>query len=106
MGLVTRLLACALAVGGLLSWAACLPVEASRPVEVALSGNRFRAQRGDARVETGQDFRPVPPGSMLMTAPVLVPGQPAWVTVRSPTGRRLAGVSVLVNDVPHETDGA
>lgn len=49
--------------------------------------------------------KPAPQGCKLYAAPALVPGKSAWVTVEDAEGRPQANVSVLVDDVAHDTNG-
>src|SRR5262249_4078037 len=110
MRLVTSVLALAMVAGMLLA--------GSKPVFATVARNRDRVYERTtvakastpAKVQSVDENLPklhaAPVGSYLIAAPALAAGQPAWVSVRSASGQRLGGISVMVNGIARETDSA
>ncbi|MBI4532720.1 MAG: hypothetical protein HY711_02140 [Candidatus Melainabacteria bacterium] len=68
------------------------------PVNTLLLANKKFTDVGSGEIT------PVPVGSTLLSTPVLVPGQAAWVTVVTGSGHSIAGASVVVNGVAYTAD--
>ncbi|HEY9868367.1 MAG TPA: hypothetical protein V6D08_04325, partial [Candidatus Obscuribacterales bacterium] len=99
-----RLWACALAQSFILPLTVLSAPAFSTDRGVVLAKAPLPEPKEVSQSASAGEVRPVPAGSSLVAPPALLAGKPAWVTVKTPSGRTLSGVSVMVNGQANQTD--